>query len=263
MSRYARRKSSTNIYHVMLRGIDRMPVFYGNGDRFKFLEIIDRMNEEGEYEIYAYCLMENHIHLLFKEGQDSIAKSLKRIAVSYAYYFNNRYDRVGHVFQGRFRSEPIENDNYLMAVVRYIHNNPVKAGIVKKAVDYSWSSYQEYIKYGNDSARVNTKLLLQMFSHNEIEAIGLFIEFSNENSKDKFIDIDNKADKPIKEQIGSDEDIIEKVLINHKSSLSEISNIKDKKKRNEIIRYIKNNTSISIRSLSRILGISKDIIFRA
>lgn len=262
MPRYARKKSNSKVYHVMLRGIDRMLIFLDDNDRNRFLETMDRMKKEGEYEIYAYCLMDNHIHLLLKEGEDEVQRSLKRIGVSYAYYFNKKYDRVGHVFQDRFRSEPIQDDSYLLAAARYIHNNPVKAGIVNKPIDYLWSSYREYVEFGKDSERVNTRVILGIFSHNEKNAIKKFIEFTNETTKEEFIDIDNKAEKPAKPAKNA-EQIIEELLKSQGYSLNEIRNLKDRKQRDEVLRNIKEKSLMSIRELARVLGISKDIIFRA
>jgi len=269
--RYARRKSSSKVYHVMLRGINRMSIFYDDDDRTKFLETMGRMKKEGEFEIYAYCLMDNHIHLLIKEGEDTIQRALKRIGVSYAYCFNKKYTRVGHVFQDRFRSEAIEDESYLMAAARYIHNNPVKAGIVERARDYRWSSYREYIKSGQNSRMINTKVILGMFSHNEPEAVRRFVEFTNEtineSTTEKFLDIDNTAERPEMPVISAasvlSTNVLEEVLKSRGYSLNEIRSLKDKIKRDEILREIKEKSSMSVRELARILGISKDIIFRA
>jgi REP element-mobilizing transposase RayT len=85
--------------------------------------------------------MDNHVHLLINEGDDEIGKIMKRINISYSYYFNKKYGRIGHLFQDRFKSEGIDSDAYLLSVVRYIHNNPVKAGLVKNIEEYKWSSY--------------------------------------------------------------------------------------------------------------------------
>jgi len=246
----------------MLRGIARMPLFYGDEDRIRFLDTLARMKQDQQYELYAYCLMDNHIHLLLKEGEETVQKSLKRIGVSYAYYFNNKFNRVGHVFQDRFRSESIEDDNYFLAASRYIHKNPVKVGIVKKAIDYPWSSFREYIKLGNYSELVKRKLLLDMFSHDENNAIKMLIDFTNQMTPDKFIDIDNKNEKPEK-MFRDPVELIEQALKNKGYKLSEIKDIKDKAKRNQILRELKKNTSISGREIARILGISKDIISRA
>lgn len=254
--------SGSRVYHIMLRGIAKMPIFLDDDDRKRFFETMDRMKKDGEYELYAYCLMGNHAHLLIKEGDDTIQRCMKRIGVSYAYYYNRKYDRVGHVFQDRFRSENIEDDNYLMAVTRYIHNNPVKAGMVKRAEDYPWSSYQEYINPEVYQADINIEIVLGLFSSNRAKAIDLFKVFTAETSQEEFIDIGNKAEKPEK-PAGKAKDIIEALLGDNGYSLDGLRKMEDRLKRNEILKRIKENTAMSVRELSNILGISKDIISRA
>ncbi len=262
MPRYARIKSGSQVYHIMLRGINRMPIFLDDNDRNRLLETIYRMKKEGEYEILAYCLMGNHVHLIMKEGKDTIEKSLKRIGVSYAYYFNKKYHRVGHVFQDRFRSEAIEDDSYLIAAARYIHNNPVQAGIVETVVDYPWSSYHDYVKTGKASEKVNTEILLSILSEDEATAIGFFKEYTNQTSEEKFIDTDNKVEKPEKPVLNPVWKL-EELLKSHGYNLDQIRYLEDKKKRNQILRAVKEQSSLSVRELSRLLGISKDIIYRA
>ncbi|WP_198543854.1 transposase [Petroclostridium xylanilyticum] len=89
--------------------------------------------------------MNNHIHLLLKEGKEAISQAMKRIGASYVYWYNMKYERYGHLFQDRYKSEKVEDDKYLLTVLRYIHQNPIKAGIVEEAIKYKWSSYIEYI----------------------------------------------------------------------------------------------------------------------
>ncbi len=93
--------------------------------------------------MYAYCLMGNHVHLLMRtdENDEPMGQIFRRICAQYVYWYNGKYERVGHLFQDRFRSEPIENDAYLLSVLRYIHQNPVKAGMVHDMADYPYSSY--------------------------------------------------------------------------------------------------------------------------
>ena len=91
MSRYARKQSRSGVHHIMLRGNERKDIFYDDEDRFRFLDTLNKMKEDGNCHIYAYCLMSNHVHLLMRERKDSIQRSMKRICVSYVYYFNNKY----------------------------------------------------------------------------------------------------------------------------------------------------------------------------
>ena len=154
MPRQARKQSGTGIYHVMLRGINRQDIFEGQEDYARFLTCMQQMlqplDDLGNPQpplctFYAYCLMSNHVHLLLRERTESISISLKRLTVSYAAYYNKRYQRVGHLFQDRFKSEPVNDIEYFVTLLRYVHQNPVKAGICVKAEEYTWSSWQEYL----------------------------------------------------------------------------------------------------------------------
>jgi REP element-mobilizing transposase RayT len=131
MARYARRKSESGIFHIMLRGINKQSIFEDNEDRERFLNTIERYRKVSEYKIYGYCLMGNHVHLLLKEAGESISDAIKRICSSYVHWYNWKYDRCGHLFQDRYKSEPVEDEIYLLTVLRYIHQNPVKAGLTK------------------------------------------------------------------------------------------------------------------------------------
>lgn len=145
LPRDARNSSSTGIYHIMLRGINRQDIFGDEEDIERLLETIKKYKEVSQYQIYAYCVMSNHIHMLIKETEDSISNIIKRISSSYVFWYNKKYERCGHLFQERFKSEAVENDEYFLTVVRYIHQNPIKAGVVKGISDYKWSSYNEYM----------------------------------------------------------------------------------------------------------------------
>ena len=102
---------------------------------------VKQCKEKYDFDIYAYCLMSNHIHLLIKEEKEPIEQIMKRIATRFVYWYNVKYQRVGHLFQDRFKSEPVENDAYFMTVIRYIHQNPLKAGLCKDISAYKYSSY--------------------------------------------------------------------------------------------------------------------------
>lgn len=140
MSRTVRKKSSTGIYHVLARGINQQRIFEEEADFAAYLEVLARVKREASFTLFAYCLMNNHIHLLVSEKAVPVSQILQRIGVSYAYRFNRKYDRSGHLFQDRFKSEPVEDDAYFATLVRYIHWNPVKAGICERPEQYPWSS---------------------------------------------------------------------------------------------------------------------------
>ena len=153
MARQIRKKSGTGVYHVMLRGINRQDIFEDDEDYQQMVSILrsmtDRHDDDGALmpplcTFYAYCLMSNHIHLLIQERGEPLSNVIKRIGVAYAHYFNKKYERNGHLFQDRFRSEPVDSIEYFVVLLRYIHQNPLKAGIVEKTEDYPWSSWKEY-----------------------------------------------------------------------------------------------------------------------
>ncbi|WP_407402543.1 transposase [Sodaliphilus sp.] len=153
MPRRSRVFSTTGVYHVMLRGIDRRDIFRDNQDRGKFLKVLRSVTEPVDSNnkplpsycmIHAYCLMDNHVHLLIAEGNETIGEVMKRILVSYVSYFNKRYERLGPLFQGRYRSEPVEDAGYFIKLLRYIHQNPVAAEMVASPDAYEWSSWHEY-----------------------------------------------------------------------------------------------------------------------
>jgi putative transposase len=133
MPRQSRQRSETGIYHIMLRGINRQEIFHDDIDRVRFLETLKKYKKKCEMKVYGWCLMNNHIHLLLHEGKENISITIKRIGVSFAWYHNLKYNKIGHLFQDRFRSEKVENDEYFLSVIRYIHQNPLKAMLIKNA----------------------------------------------------------------------------------------------------------------------------------
>lgn len=260
MPRLPRVMASTGIYHVMLRGVNRMDIFLDHDDKAKFLEILGNMNSEGEYTLYGYCIMDNHVHLLIKEEKDPISRTMKRICISYSYYFNKKYERVGHLFQDRFRSERIESEDYLLACIRYIHNNPIKALIVEEPSDYEWSSYNAYIgKLNNEDEITSTEFILNIFSENKAIAIKEFEKFSALDCEKVFMDLEEKEEDIEKVQIEK----IEQILKRYRLTLEDLPELKDKKIRTKIIREIDANVKLSTRQMSNITGISKDTIARA
>lgn len=231
MTRYARKQSLTGIYHIMIRGNERKDIFFDDDDRDRFLYTLHKMKEDGNYHIFAYCLMNNHVHLLMKEGKDNIQRTMKRICVSYVYYFNNKYQRIGHLFQDRFRSEEVKTDSHILAAARYIHNNPVKAGMVKRVNHYKWSSYTDYVnKNGCGEGFVEISYLLSMLSDSKVRAIELFKEFTREKTLDEFIDYEETELKIVnKEDL---EKVISNVLRDSGQTRESLKECRDKSLRN-------------------------------
>lgn len=140
MPRQPRQLSESGVYHVMLRGINRQAIFLDDVDRERFLSCLTATKPLSGCRVLAYCLMANHVHLILQTTAEPIGQVVKRLGVRYAGWFNRRHDRVGHVFQDRFKSRPVEDDAYLTTLLRYVWNNPVEAGLTPRPEDYPWSS---------------------------------------------------------------------------------------------------------------------------
>ena len=178
MPREARKISGMNIYHIMLRGVNRQCIFEDNSDRRCFLEILRKVKEKSEFRLHAFCLMDNHVHLLIEPAGESLETIFKRIGCSYAPWFNRRYQRIGHLFQDRFRSEAVETEQYFITVLRYILQNPMKAGLEKAPGRYPWSSYLAYEK--GIGSITDTEYALKFFTSRD-ELIG-FVRQDNEDT---------------------------------------------------------------------------------
>ena len=146
MSRAKRIYSDQGIYHIMFRGVNKQNIFEEEFDYKVMSDYILNLKKKFSFEIYAYCFMTNHVHLVMKEkNMGDISLIMKNLLTKYALYFNNKYDRRGHLYESRYKSKPISNEDYLYASICYVHQNPVKAYVVEKMEDYNWSSYKEYI----------------------------------------------------------------------------------------------------------------------
>ena len=169
--RVARKQSEADIYHVISRGTGQQIIFEDRTDYEEFLRLLEVETREGDFELYAWCLMSNHVHMLVHATLEVMALRMRHLLSGYATYFNKKSRRVGHLFQDRFLSEPVNDDAYLLTLVRYIHQNPVKAKIAD--VDkYQWSSYQEYMR---DEGICNTRYPLSVFgSLKEFERLNRF-----------------------------------------------------------------------------------------
>ena len=143
MPRHSRSLSDSGYYHVIARGNGKQLVFEESDDYRFYLNRLEKYSGETGVSVCAYCLMDNHVHLLLHDRTGDITQFMKKLNGSYAQFFNWKYKRSGHLFQDRYRSEPIEDDSYFLSVLHYILNNPRKAGICG-AEQYPWCSYKLY-----------------------------------------------------------------------------------------------------------------------
>ena len=257
MPRRAREKGKSGIYHIILRGANRQEIFHDDKDSLKFLETLERYKKQAEIKIYGWCLMGNHIHLLFGKGNEELSNTMKRIGVSYASYYNWKYNTVGHLFQDRFKSEKVDNDAYLVTVIRYIHQNPAKAGLINELTDWNWSSCRGYYEEKTyPPGLLDSELILNMFSGERTSAIAGFKEFNEAKNEDKCLD--NETTKRLTDDQARAE--IKNII-----SAFEITQIKSfpKSQRDEIISKVKKIEGLTQRQAARILGISPNLIFKA
>jgi putative transposase len=246
LSRQARAKSESGIYHIMLRGINGQQIFEDEEDNQKFLEVLQDFKSISYYKIYAYCLMGNHLHLLLKVGIEDLETIFKRIGGRYVYWYNNKYLRRGHLFQDRYKSEPVEDDAYFLVVLRYIHQNPVHAGLSKTCGDYRHSSYHEYLKFHKNQL-TDVEFGLGMISFEQ------FIKLNNQQNDDKCLDIDINSFRLKDEEA--------------KKIIYRVSNCKNTvefqrlelKQRDQFIKELKEEC-MSYRQISRLTGLNFGIV---
>ena len=151
MARPYRLQGEGYLYHIASRGNDRKRIYVGKYDYEKFLEYLIKAKEKYKFYIYAYCLMSNHYHLLIETTQPNLSRIMQYINTAYSVYYNKKRNRSGHLFQGRYKSIIIEGDSYFLELTRYIHLNPVRAGMSETPEGYKWSSFRGYMSKKGDS----------------------------------------------------------------------------------------------------------------
>jgi len=145
MGRAVRIEYPGALYHITSRGNERRKIFLDAEDRIKFLGLVQDYHDRHGILIHAYVLMDNHYHLILETPQGNLLKIMHGVNGGYTNYFNRRHRRVGHLLQGRYRAILVEKDRYLLSLSRYVHLNPVRAGLVERPEEYQWSSYRGYI----------------------------------------------------------------------------------------------------------------------
>lgn len=250
MPRVARKKSSRQIYHVMLRGINKQQVFLDQEDNRYFTGLLKRFKEQCGYEIYAYCLMGNHVHLLIREGDGmSTGDIFRHIGSAFVYWYNIKYERSGHLFQDRYKSEPVEDEKYLLTVFRYILMNPVKAGLCGRPEQYPYSSAAEYLD-GNDGI-TDTALICGILGEEGVK------EFICRENDDRCMEMDEMPRKRV-----TDEEARKMIELELGSLMPAAGKAKERTTLNTSIRKLV-HAGVSIRQLSRLTGLSKKIIENA
>ena len=242
MPRTASEKSESNIYHIMLRGINRQQIFLDDEDRLRFLDVVEKCRKISKFRLHAYCLMGNHIHLLLQTVEEPLEQVMKRIGTRYVVWYNSKYSRTGHLFQDRYKSEPVRQDGYFLTVLRYILNNPVKAGICRKPEDYPYSSAADYFTGGG---MTDTAFAESLIGHDEL------MEYLRQPSDDECMD-----DEPPRINDKAALEIICDIvgIADPAAALKSVSGCPE--------RYIRSlrQAGLSIRQISRLTGLSVGIV---
>ena len=242
MAHGRRLQSELGIYHVMCRGVGRQIIFEDDEDRSYLLDRLDREKTQCGVKVLAWCLMDNHVHLLIQADGAAPGAFMQRVLSEYAVYFNRRHDRVGHVFQDRYRSEPVDTEEYLLTLVRYIHQNPIEMG-VSDLRSYRWSSYREYV---GEATVTDTALVTDLFG-----SISEFVRFNEERGENGPAGPTTANDAPERAWFVAVDEVGEETLREMKSL-----------PREDRDRYVARLLArgLSIRQIERFTGVSRGVV---
>ncbi len=253
MIRPARQISATGCYHIVFRGMNHCHIFEETEDFEKLLTLIAHVKTELNLKLYGFCLLDNHVHLIIQEeNPGDIILAMRKVLGPYANWFNRKYFRSGALVANRYKSECVDDERYLVSLIRYIHQNPLVAGITNDMEKYRWSSYKEYtsqqVKYTDISC------VLELFSSDRDEAVREFIEFHrlNEGFSHSLMERPRKSKADISNEIQS--------ILNGKE-LDDICSL-PRQERNEVLAMMKKQ-GLSVRQIERMTGISRGIVLRA
>jgi putative transposase len=167
-------------YHIISRGNNRQSIFFDDFDRLLFLRILGRTQRSYSWKCFAYVLMNNHYHLFIQISKCNLSEGMRDINGIYTQKINKRHKRIGHIFQGRYKSILVDSDSYFTELTRYILLNPIRAGIATQVDTWPWSSYHNMFNNKFPYLKIETHSILENFSLNSHEAHRIFLEFLND-----------------------------------------------------------------------------------
>lgn len=283
-----RLRAENCLYHIMSRGDDRKRIYTMPSDYGKFLDYVMKAKERYQFCMYAYCLMVNHFHLLIETQLPNISEIMHYIKGSYTIYYNIRHRRTGHLFQGRFKSIVVDKDAYFLELTRYIHLNPVYAGIVPDPAAYRWSSYRGYLgrkdKY-IDKDEVKQYLGMPRGRYQRFVLGGIkqrkdpfenvyagfllgSVGFIKNKLRDLEIQItsdDVSFKKALREDVEVAEEIIEEVTKYYKTTIVEIKESTNRPMcaKHVLVHVLRRLTGLSNREIGRYVGMRPSAVSRA
>ncbi len=176
MARKTRIEFAGALYHVIARGNHRNRIFLTPADYEKYISLVKRYKERYDFQLYAYALMSNHLHLLIETSAIPLSHIMQGLQQTYTQFFNWKYGKVGHLFQGRYKAILCQKDVYLLELIRYIHLNPIRADVAKSLATYPWTSYNDYVKDKRDNL-IDTDFVLKQFGHDRKTARRYYQQF--------------------------------------------------------------------------------------
>ncbi len=177
MTRPLRLEIEGGVYHITSRGNARQRIFLDDGDKQIFLEVLNSVVKRFNWLCHAYCLMDNHYHLMVETPEGNLSRGMRQLNGVYTQLFNNKRKRVGHLFQGRYKSILVDKDKYLLSLCRYVVLNPVRAKLVKSPNAWRWSSYSATIGKIKKPSFLTSDWILSQFGNNKVDAIADYKEF--------------------------------------------------------------------------------------
>ncbi len=246
MPRLPRNIHKAGFFHIMVQGINKSYIFQTEMQKKEYIKLMKECNKKIDIKIIAYCIMDNHSHIMiYSENITNISSYMKSLNTRYGIYYNKTNDRIGFVFRNRFQSQYIDDKNYLINCIKYIHMNPVKAGKTLKEEDYKYSSYNEYFK--NKKFILNKEPLIKIF----IDKKSILKRIETANDKIEVMDIERDEE--------NFKIAIQEYLRKNKLNLGEIKN--NKNKIIEIAEYLKNKRYKQVQ-LAKILEINPKTLSR-
>ena len=251
MARHPRQISSSGIYHVILRGINKQRIFEEDADYQRFLYSMAAVKEKSGCIFYAYCLMSNHVHILLRTNEEPLALLMKRLALKYVVWFNAKYERSGHLFQNRYKSSPVEDEAYFFTVLCYIFQNPVVAKITKTPAAYKWSSRRLLGKKGS---------LIDENALREIVSIDAVIEKDSELVAESCVALQS-GQKPGRKPRYGDEAVLDMIATHCGTTSVSAFQALGQSEQKECLSALRRR-GVSIRQIARVTGLSKGVVER-
>ncbi|MGV8153464.1 MAG: transposase [Alkaliphilus sp.] len=255
MVRLARQESDTGYYHIIMRGNNKNRIFKEEKNKLDFIKMLKNQEEEKRIQLLAWCIMDNHVHIVVKADIKDMSLAIKKINVKYAMRHNHKEGTIGHVFQDRFKSQPIETDEHLMQVIRYVHNNPIKAKMIEKIQNYNWSSYNYYYNKEEVKSRNQMQFVLKYFN-NDLEE---FAKFHEVNDFNEYLDIKEDI---MEYRMEKAQDILDYYC--KKYSMTKVKELNhDKEILKEIVEEIIEKSGLSLRKTAEFLKIPYSFVQQA